>query len=360
MWDPLRHLIDSDEELGFVVLLPFRYDTGLWRGDPRHVIPTFDTVADSLKEFLDTEAQSFSRLMVLSHSQGGLVVQRYLTRMTAEGRGADLRRIRRIVMLACPNNGSEIALALRRRLLRRNPQERELRPLNERIADTQRAVLRDIVNATEVTARSCPIHISVYAGESDGIVPPASARSVFPDAAVLPGDHFGIAKPDNSQHRTYTTLRRLILLTSSQPQPITGEGSGAPSAAAPSSAGASGSAATQDGAVPARTATAASGTASLYDFPDVFAIVAAAEAVSGMDEAGFRLLVIRLMRQQLPSGFSVAYREHTRDHLVEIVERCRTHRDARAALLAFRDVVAMLRPDEAATDRLRALIGDGG
>ncbi|MFT9821236.1 effector-associated domain 2-containing protein, partial [Lysinibacillus sp. NPDC056185] len=53
-----------------------------------------------------------------------------------------------------------------------------------------------------------------------------------------------------------------------------------------------------------------------------------------------------------------AYRAHPRDHLVEIVERCRSHRDAQAALVAFRDTVTALRPDDAATADLRALIGD--
>ncbi|MEU9713951.1 hypothetical protein [Streptomyces sp. NPDC047976] len=31
------------------------------------------------------------------------------------------------------------------------------------------------------------------------------------DAAVLPGDHSSIARPTSREHRTYTTLRRLIL-----------------------------------------------------------------------------------------------------------------------------------------------------
>lgn len=330
MWDPLRRLIAADSGLGFVEPLPFGYATSLWTFDPRRSIPTFDTVADSLKEFLDTEAEPFDRLMVVSHSQGGLVVQRHLARMTAEGRAADLARIGRIVLLACPNNGSEIALGLRRGLLRRNPQERALRPLDEQVGDTQRAVLRDIVNAEGVTARSCRIPFSVYAGETDNIVRPASARSAFPDAAVLPGDHFGIAKPKDAEHRTYTTLRRLILLTRAAAPPKGPANSPAP-------AGSSG-----------------------YAFPDTRALVDAAQDVSGMDDPAFRALLVRQMRAQLPpKGFTVAYKEHPRDHLAAIIEHCRAHSDPRAALFAFRDAVTFLRGDERATDRLRALIGDG-
>ncbi|MEV0172139.1 alpha/beta fold hydrolase [Streptomyces sp. NPDC050803] len=317
MWEPLRRLIDSDAGLGFVETLPFAYSTHLWTVDPRRRIPGYDTVADSLKEFLDTEARPFPRLLLISHSQGGLVVQRCLTRMAAEGRAAELARIDRVVMLACPNNGSQIALSLRRRLLGGNPQERELRPLDERVADTQRAVLRDLVHAREVTAHTCPIPFSVYAGETDNIVTPASARGVFPDAAVLPGDHSGIARPDSHDHRTYTTLRRLILLSTEPAEPA-------------------------------------------HAFPDTFALVAVAERIPDMEDAAFRRMIVSLMRRSLApdSGFSAAYKDHARDHLVEIVERCRSHRDARGALAAFRDAVAALRPDEAATEELRALIGD--
>lgn len=386
MWDPLRRLIVADDRLAFVDPLPFGYATSLWKFDPRRSIPTFDTVADSLKEFLDTEAEAFDRLMVVSHSQGGLVVQRYLKRMTAEGRGADLARIGRVVMLACPNSGSEIALGLRRGLLQRNPQERELRPLNEAVTDTQRAVFRDIVHAEAVTAHSCPIPFSVYAGETDNIVPPASARSVFPDAAVLPGDHFGIAKPQDAAHRTYTTLRRLILLTATtqaetqaqtrtqaqaqaqtqaripppprvppQTPPRAQDPPPAPvrhpaPANGPAPGGSTGSGSTGSGS-----------TGAGWAFPDAFALVEAAQEISGMDDPAFRALVIGQMRTRLPAGttFTVPYKEHPRDHLVAIVDQCRAHRDPRAVLFAFRDAVTFLRAQESATDRLRALIGDG-
>jgi tetratricopeptide (TPR) repeat protein len=131
--------------------------------------------------------------------------------MLAEGRGRELERIRRVVLLATPNTGSQLLLGWRRRLLRHNPQEKALRPFDEQLGDTRRTVMRDIVHATTVTERSCPIPFSVYAGESDGIVTPASARDAFPDAAALPGDHASIACPTSREHRTYTTVKRLLL-----------------------------------------------------------------------------------------------------------------------------------------------------
>ncbi|MFB8773986.1 esterase/lipase family protein [Streptomyces broussonetiae] len=215
MWKPLRGLLADDADLGFVDPLAFGYRTGLFRLNPTHVFPGINVVADSLKEYLATEAEGYERLVLLAHSQGGLVVQRCLTRMLAEGEGGKLNRIRRVVLLACPNNGAQILLSLRRGVLgRRHPQERQLRPLDEEVTNTRRVLMRDVVHASAVTERTCPIPFSVYAGESDNIVPAASAQSDYPDAAALPGDHSSIARPTSRQHRTYTTLRRLILAES--------------------------------------------------------------------------------------------------------------------------------------------------
>ncbi|MFE8991085.1 esterase/lipase family protein [Streptomyces collinus] len=212
VWKPLEKLIAEDTELGFVRTLPFEYATGVKRFHPLRIFPSIDTVADSLKEFLATEAGDFDRLMLVTHSQGGLVAQRYLARMLADGSGRELARIRRMVLLACPNNGSELLLSLRRNALgSRHSQESDLRPINDQVTGTLRTVLRDVVHATTVSERTCPIDIKVYAGESDGVVPAASAQSVFPDSAALPGDHSSIVKAKTARHRTFTTLRRLML-----------------------------------------------------------------------------------------------------------------------------------------------------
>ncbi|MFF3993017.1 alpha/beta fold hydrolase [Streptomyces cyaneofuscatus] len=353
MWNPIISSIDQDDGLTNVTALPFSYDTRLWQVSPARRIPGFDTVADSLKEFLDTEAEGFDRLMLVCHSQGGLVAQRSLTRMLTEGRGKDLARIRRVVLLACPNNGSQLAMTLRRGLLPRNPQERQLRPLEQQITDTQRVVLRDLVNAREVTERTCPVPFSVYAGETDNVVTPASALSTFPTAAVLPGDHSGIVQ----SRRCYATLRRLILAALGS-EPATGQG---PPPAAP--------------AVPVVQSPATTGPTTLRTapepveaapqnppaaFPDTLDIVRVAERVPDMDDPDFRRQVVALMRGALApnAGFSAASRAHPRDHLLEIVGRCQTHALRGTALAAFRDAVDALRPDDAATAELRAMIRD--
>ncbi|MFD7031159.1 alpha/beta fold hydrolase [Streptomyces sp. NPDC059917] len=222
-WDPLRERFAADADLAFAVTLPFAYATGLKRVHPLRVFPGIETAADSLKEYLATEAGDFEELVLVTHSQGGLVAQRMLARMLGDGRGRELARIRAVVMLACPNSGSELLLSLRRGLFgSRHPQESQLRPLNEQVTSTLRTVLRDVVGATAVTERTCPIPFSVYAGESDAVVPPASAQNVFPDAAALPGDHASILRTTTADHRTFTTLRRLVLRAHGSPGPAPG------------------------------------------------------------------------------------------------------------------------------------------
>ncbi|MET9555206.1 alpha/beta fold hydrolase [Streptomyces sp. NPDC006645] len=210
VWTPFEELIAGDPELAHIDPLPFEYTSQIASFSPLRRIPSFDDVADSLRGFLDVEGASHRRLVLVSHSQGGLVVQRHLARMLDEGRGTELARIVRVVMFACPDSGSALALLPRRSFLRRKPRERQLRPLDRAVAEARRTVLEHVVYARSVTERSCPIPVTIFAGESDGVATPASARSVFPDAGVLPGDHFSIIRPDSRRHRSYTALKRLL------------------------------------------------------------------------------------------------------------------------------------------------------
>ncbi|MGW1513117.1 alpha/beta fold hydrolase [Streptomyces sp. NPDC002394] len=213
-WDAVRESLAQTEDLANLEPdPPFQYKTGLLGKKPWNLknsllqaLPSVDTVADSLAEYLDTEAEDFQRLVLVGHSMGGLVIQRFLTHMLGQQRGHDLRRIRRIVLLACPNTGSSLVLALRKALPLQNPQDLELQPFNELVANTKNLVLAHIVNARAITPGSCPIPFSVYAGESDGIVPVASAKDAFPGARALPGDHSTILQ----EQRTFNTLRRLL------------------------------------------------------------------------------------------------------------------------------------------------------
>ncbi|MEH6374509.1 hypothetical protein V7793_09250 [Streptomyces sp. KLMMK] len=238
-WKCIDNLIGSDPELSALTLLKFDYASPKYIFNPLRRVPDFDVLADSLQTFLEVEAKNYSKLAIISHSQGGLIVQRFLARMVSNARGEDLARIKRVIMFACPNSGSEIFLLARKSLkIWRHPQERELRPINEPVTNAHKAVINRIIHAQTVASDRCPITIRAYAGDLDKIVTPTSARSVFPDTGVIPGDHFSIIRPDSHSHRTYTTLKdnliaALVLDSDSLPASATLPSSGQSGAPVP-------------------------------------------------------------------------------------------------------------------------------
>jgi|GEM_PF-6418000 len=222
VWQRFEELFTADGEVSDSVdRLYFEYDSPLVNLNIARRIPDFGTVADSLATFLDVEGAEYARLALVTHSQGGLIVQRYLAKMLADGRGADLARIRRIIMFACPNDGSELLLLFRRPLVRRHAQERDLRPLADSVSETRRRIMNSVVYARNVAPDRCPIPLAVYAGESDNVVTRASAVSSFPTAGALPGDHSSVVQPDSPRHRSYTTLRKNLMLARQEPFPAT-------------------------------------------------------------------------------------------------------------------------------------------
>lgn len=215
VWSRFLRLIAADPALAELTVATFRYRAPAVSMHPLRRIPSLDDAADSLRTFLAVEFADCPRLALVSHSQGGLVVQRLLAQALARGQDREIAKIRLASMYACPHAGSDLALPLRRLAwFWRNRQERELRPLRATVTETQQIVLNRVVHSDQN-----PIRIMVYAGESDAVVPPASARSVFPHAGTLPGDHFSIIQPDSHSHRSYTVLRRDLLAALAEPEP---------------------------------------------------------------------------------------------------------------------------------------------
>lgn len=178
----------------------------------RRSIPEYDVIADDLQTLLKVEIAEHPKIVLVSHSQGGLIVQRYLARMIKAGRGRKLSRIKSFVMFACPNEGSRLLLGPRRfATIWKHSQEEQLRPLAKEVATARNTVLEHIVNTEFVDDYHCRIPIHAYAGTEDKIVEPTSAMSVFKTATALPGDHNSIIKAPFANSRAFTTLRMHIM-----------------------------------------------------------------------------------------------------------------------------------------------------
>ncbi|MBF6061387.1 alpha/beta fold hydrolase [Nocardia terpenica] len=212
-WSDIDARIGEDPALGVRCdLFHMTYASPRVRLHPLRAIPDYDVIADDMATFLDVEVAGYAKVALVGHSQGGLIIQRYLARMVGAGRARDLARIKAVVMFACPNSGSELGILFRRvAKFWFHPQERQLRPLNEKVAEAHRVVVQRIQYAATVDAQNCPIPIHVYAGTTDKVVTPTSARGAFPNAKALPGDHFSIIEAKSLTARTFTALRSHLL-----------------------------------------------------------------------------------------------------------------------------------------------------
>ncbi|MER7045040.1 alpha/beta fold hydrolase [Streptomyces jumonjinensis] len=221
-WTPLQQELRAipavADEFDFLF---FEYATRPVTWNPLRRMPDLDTVAESLRGFIGDFTAGHERVALVTHSQGGLVAQRFLSRMLLAGRGRDLAGIRRLVMFACPNNGSDLFLLARRGLMpvTRNSQERELKPLQTAVLETQRRVIDGIVRAPDLARDRCPIPIVAYAGESDNVVVPSSAAGFFPETGVLPGDHFSVIRPNGPGSRLVQAVRKELTQALAEPFP---------------------------------------------------------------------------------------------------------------------------------------------
>ena len=210
VWLEFSQLINTDEDLDSVRLRRFSYDSPFVRRGPARRIPTIDDIADQLGVYLEVDRREATSLVLVSHSQGGLIVQRYLARMINANRGHELARVKLIVMYGCPNTGSAFLESLRKRArFWHHPQERQLRRYAPEVSETQQIVRRSVVHARGVGNTECPIQIEAYGGASDGIVPPESSTGVF-SGRVLDGDHFSIVRPASRTVLSYQVLKNAL------------------------------------------------------------------------------------------------------------------------------------------------------
>jgi pimeloyl-ACP methyl ester carboxylesterase len=196
----LRHLKKNRYLELFFDLELYNYPSPRAFFSPLKRIPDFGHVASGLATALRQEKRFCDRscLVLVGHSQGGLIIQRLLVDAVRAGRAnEELARIRGVVLLATPNAGSELFLSVRRAIdvLWSHPQEKRLRPFDDQIADIHATLLERVVYAQRASSTTRPIRFDVYTGLEDGVVPAHSARGMFPHTDTLPGDHSSILQP---------------------------------------------------------------------------------------------------------------------------------------------------------------------
>jgi hypothetical protein len=242
-WKELKECFNNDPELSAVRVYPFPYESPKLPRLPLLPvrIPDYDDIAQSLATELPVKVPD-GDVVIVTHSQGGLILQRFLAWMLTEEKGEELARIRLIVMLACPNEGSEYLRSFRAAAgFGRHPQGRELKTLNSDATVARRIVHKRIINAKECSAHECKIPIYAYAGRTDNVVRRTSAQSDFPEVGSLPGDHSSILDPNAPGNITFPALKKHLLaaftgsaaqVMADEPLPVAdGEGGASPQTA---------------------------------------------------------------------------------------------------------------------------------
>ncbi len=226
VWAPLLARFAQDAGLGHVRVAAFAYDSPLRRRRNR-AIPTVNVLADQLWTWLETTLPG-SRLLLVGHSQGGLVITRMLARRLWDDREESLDRIRGVVQFGTPNLGSDYYLVPRRAaFFWRNPQERGLRPLDEDVTEAAKTVLERLARP------GGGVHIPVLAvgGASDPVVSSASAGGYWTEMGMVPGSHSTMLRPEEGLEDAFQILkvRILSLLDAGEPsQSMTPAETGAP------------------------------------------------------------------------------------------------------------------------------------
>jgi pimeloyl-ACP methyl ester carboxylesterase len=213
-WDRPTGAWQADDELQGLRIHGFGYPSPAKPRFPlsRTRVPDIDDLAQMLAAEYTTRVGTTPSIAFVTHSQGGLILQRFLGWMTSEGRARELARIQTVIMLACPTGGSQYLASVRHALgYSRHPQAASLEVLNKQVADAQRAVLTRVVHASGADDHQCRIPFHVYAAGSDAIVPAASAQAAFPGAGTLAGNHATILDPAAPGNTTADIVKHHIL-----------------------------------------------------------------------------------------------------------------------------------------------------
>ncbi|MBA5867718.1 MAG: alpha/beta fold hydrolase [Nitrospira sp. CR1.3] len=222
-WDPLRRLFESDSRItGRFEVECFEYPTSLLGKGQEDAHPTLRQIAIQLIDFLSHSRFAGRHLVLVGHSQGGLVIQAYFMLLLEARQARQLARIRQAIFIATPNLGS-IFLDRTRRLTDQmlkfvsgtflHPQERLLRALQPEIMEIQKLLLGNIVSAGTHSDQAFPIPLQCFYGSQDKVVLDVSAQSFFTHEVCIPlvAGHMDIIKPRDMTDERYAKLVDALL-----------------------------------------------------------------------------------------------------------------------------------------------------
>jgi len=214
-WSRLRELLAKDPRIAAAVdVETFSYPTSAFELRFLRRIPRLPEIANSLAHFLDAGRRaSYTDVTLVGHSQGGLVIHTYLAGKLRSGKAEELSRIREVILMATPHQGSTVVSALRKLVytFAANPQELALRVHDPDVAEVLGEVTQRIEAVQPGDPRGWPIAIRCFNGQQDRVVLEASARGSFAHWSSVKGDHSTILRPDDRDDPRYDLLADALL-----------------------------------------------------------------------------------------------------------------------------------------------------
>ena len=202
----LELLRQDDRVRNALELATFSYPTAVAQLRFLRRIPRLAEIANGLDALLRSNRFSaFNDITLVGHSQGGLVIHAYLAAKLRDGKSEELHRIREVMTIATPHQGSTILSAPRQVFYTfvGNPQELALRVHDPEMGQILSDVDERIESIEPGNVRGWPIPIHCFNGQQDGVVLEVSARGPFDHLTSIPGDHFTVVRPDDRSDPRY-------------------------------------------------------------------------------------------------------------------------------------------------------------
>ncbi len=212
-WGKFPELISSDPILGKSYDTDtYGFSTSLFSLPFFSLSPRVQLLASGLSTFLINRFGEYDAVTLVCHSLGGLVARQYVLEQTldkvlGQTSGETVVKIRRLVLYATPNNGSELA-NIGKLVSWWQPQIKQACNDSDFITTLNKLWLllkrKDNLN----------IPVTFVMGDLDRIVSPASARPDWDfqySATITGASHTDIVKPSDYYDDRYLTLRGILL-----------------------------------------------------------------------------------------------------------------------------------------------------
>ncbi|MDX2044168.1 MAG: alpha/beta hydrolase [Acidobacteriota bacterium] len=212
-WGLFPELIKNDPYLGknYDIDL-YGYSTKLFSLPFFNLSPRVQRLAEGLKTFLNNRYSDYDEVTLVCHSLGGLVARQYVLDQTLDlvlrtSSNNDTVKIRRLLLYATPNTGSEIA-NVGKSVTWWQPQIKQACKDSDFITTLNKLWLLLLNKQNLLTP------VTFIVGDKDNIVSTDSARPEWVNnySPTIPeASHTDIVKPKGYGDDRYLTLRRILL-----------------------------------------------------------------------------------------------------------------------------------------------------